>query len=106
MNPIREALKNLPGHWYQGDMENEDGTACCGLGWLARAESNYNLSIMEKIDSGDFMDKVAFEQYPDRAVDPEGDLRYFAAFNDHPDTTEDEVIAVMEKAAIRWDERG
>lgn len=105
MNPIREAAKRLRGAWYQGDMENEDGTACCGLGWVARVERSMGLDIMDKIETGDLMDTVAFEQYPDRAIDDNGDLRYFAAFNDHPDTTEDEVIAVMEKAAVRWDER-
>jgi hypothetical protein len=52
------------------------------------------------------MDAVASEQYPERAVVLEGGVKgTFATFNDHPDTTEDEVVTVMEKAAVRFDEQ-
>lgn len=101
MNPIREAAKRLPGAWYQGEMSSPDGTKCCGLGHVGNVlGSSYS---NEFLDAWSIMDKVAEEQYPDRVFN--SDLAMFPAFNDHPDTTEDEVVAVMEKAAVRWDEQ-
>jgi hypothetical protein len=56
----------------------------------------------------EIMANVAGEQFPERAkiTNLNGYADWsFAVFNDHPDTTEDEVVAVMEKAAVRLDEQ-
>jgi hypothetical protein len=47
---------------------------------------------------------VVTEQYPDRSVVKYGGGHNYVAFNNHPDTTPDEVIAVLEKAAARLEE--
>lgn len=49
------------------------------------------------------LDKIASEQFPDR-VNGERPLRAIAAFNDHPDTTLDDVRVVLEKADIKFQE--
>lgn len=95
MNPIREAMNNLSGHWYKGGLSDGNGNNC-GLGHVLRVSgSTYDAARC-------IMNNVAYEQYPDRSNFD--NLKGFASFNDHPDTTEEEVLAVMEKAAIKWDE--
>ena len=109
MNKIREAIKNLPGHWYKGHMTDNKGNYC-GLGHVAKAYGfsddqidNESFGCDESPLLSDFnlLHEIAGEQYPDRAIDL---FTTFTLFNDHPDTTEDEVIALMEKAAVRKDE--
>ena len=100
MNIIDKALSNLPGHWYQGGLGDDNGNFC-GIGHILYA-TPYEGSADNAIN---LMSEVAKEQYSER-IDP--DNRHtckFAQFNDHPDTTEAEVIAVMEKASVRLDER-
>jgi hypothetical protein len=46
---------------------------------------------------------VVKEQFPERVVGVGTDLP-LARFNDHPDTTLDDVILVLEKAAVRAEE--
>ncbi len=122
MNPIREALNALPGHWQKGSLNDNKGNHC-GLGHMHNAlggsdgylpmvfddsAPEYKLSRDLRIEAErlrGIMDEVAVEQYPDRVgLSPLAYSSKFAEFNDHPDTTEDEVVAVMEKAAIRLDE--
>lgn len=100
MNPIREGAKNLPGHWHKGSMRDGKGNFC-GLGHVQ------NVLINDKIEFGKawaIMNQVAHEQYPDRISENDLGPCAFAEFNDHPDTTEAEVVTVMEKAAVRLDE--
>ena len=87
-NPIREALPNVPGHWFKGDVTDWNGNYC-GVGHVMNmGGSHSNLMQAARI-----MDRVANELYPERARE------WFANFNDHVDTTETEVLAVMQKAA-------
>lgn len=113
MNSIREAAKNLPGHWHKGDYTDGQGNYC-GIGHVLKASGLTDEQI--EMGDGDFVEarldvlnKVAGEQFPDRAFTmPSAGIvvenPYFAYFNDHPDTTEDEVLAVMEKAAVVYEE--
>ena len=55
-------------------------------------------------DCASRLGRVIWEQYPDRVWDNDDDMAV-AHFNDHPDTTFDDVRTVFEKAAVRWDER-
>lgn len=99
MNVIEKALQNLPGHWYQGGLGDGKGNYC-GIGHVSNASFNQYRAVDYATS---LMNEVALEQYPDRF---EGDTSMvpFAVFNDHPDTTEADVIMVMEKAAIKMEE--
>lgn len=117
MNPIREAAEQIKGHWHQGYYHTDDMKKFCGVGmmrkvvgdlenvnpfatgndWRSPSEAYYSTIRC----AGEIMDGVAAEQFPDRMEGVES----FVSFNDHPETTEDEVIAVLEKAAVKWDER-
>ncbi len=103
---LRVALENVPGNWHQGNMFGDEGDSACGLGHVNRAAltSGSFMPRSEMNAAYESMAVVAGEQFPERAWNSQ--RHTFAAFNDHPDTTEDEVIAVMEKAAIQLEERG
>lgn len=103
MNIIRQALPHVPGHWLKGSMADGNGNHC-GIGWVAYQHLLSSVPIEEYFDAITKMDVIATEQYPER-VYWDDTVRQFASFNDHPDTTEDEVIAVMEKAAVELDAR-
>jgi hypothetical protein len=103
VNIVREAARRLPGHWYQGDVSDHKDNYC-GIGHVFEASKEV-LGVIDMDAVGvalRAMDAVAVEQYPERV---KAVMRDFASFNDHPDTTEAEVIAVMEKAAVRLDEQ-
>jgi hypothetical protein len=112
MNPISEAAKNLPGRWHKGDLHS--GENSCGLGHLINAvvgeehadwqDLHLKRAVEEFNKANSMMVKVAVEQYPDRTIGVGAYPQSFASFNDHPDTTESDVVAVMEKAAVKWDE--
>lgn len=110
MNIIREAVSRLPGHWSKGAYEGPDGTHC-GLGHIQAAydaiygkDTHYSWNAVPALNQiRHLMAKVAREQFPERAHNPDG-MCSFVRFNDHPDTTESDVILVMEKAAVQLDE--
>jgi len=104
MNYIRKALEALPGHWFNDGIEDGKGNYC-GLGHLGLVVSEYKdpYAFWEHFEFVEVMNEVALAQYPER-ISSDMSLP-FAAFNDHPETTEAEVVAVMEKAAVQWDER-
>lgn len=94
----------LPGHWLQGELDDEKGNRC-GLGWLCEA---YGLKRSNVGQGGplytadiELMNIAAEDKFPDRIVDDQ--MVPFATFNDHPRTTESDVVAVMDLAADRWD---
>jgi hypothetical protein len=72
------------------------GGSVCAVGALS--EVNYDWK------SGDIIDEVAAELFPDRRAEYPG-YRPVAAVNDHPDTTLDDMRVIFEKAQIRQDER-
>ena len=98
-NLIRKAVERLPGHWHKGGLQDHKGNFC-GVGHLWQVGELADYTVVDECQN--LMNMTAGELFPDRAGKV---IPAFATFNDHPDTTEDEVIAVMEKAAIRWDER-
>lgn len=102
MNPIRKALENLPGRWHKGSLTDRRGNYC-GIGHVLCAAQQ--LGITDTNPLGDLLNEVAHEQFPDRTQRaPWSNGPTFADFNDCGDTTEEEVIMVMEKAAIKWEE--
>ena len=101
-NYIREGLKTLPGHWHQGGWRNGAGDQCGGghVRSVIAKEFGEHTEFFRSMDLVfKIMGEVAYEQFPERA-----EVASFFRFNDHPDTTEAEVIAVMEKAALLLDE--
>lgn len=127
MNAISQAAQNLKGNWHKGGY-NGPNNSHCGLGHVGLVlcgkditsrfslftltneviNPDESLNVNEYTGMWKTMTEVANEQYPERTRDPYGVTSgdpSFASFNDHPSTTEDDVIAVMEKAAVRWDER-
>ncbi len=97
MNIIEKAMENLPGRWSQGKYNDGNGNSC-GLGHVLKVSINETGQSWSKESEDAFtiMNSVAQEQY--------GTVG-FAQFNDLPDTTEDKVLAIMEKAAIKFDEQ-
>ena len=100
MNVIREAAHRLPGNWHQGSIYGGHDNYC-GLGWVDKVAKEQGVD--ETWSLWTLMGEVAREQFPER-INPFADEVAFAQFNDHRATTEDEVVAVMEKAAVRLDE--
>ena len=96
MSEIRESLDNLQGgkKWIKRMTRDGHGNMCI-LGSLRSAR-------MKKI-----IDLIAAEvrgHYPDRVLILSQATASVANFNDHPDTTFDDVRVVMEKADLRLEE--
>lgn len=107
---IRLAAGRLRGHWYQGGLDDGRGNRC-GMGHLLNVLDH--LVDEAEVDGGDrrtygemyaqtrrAMDQAAWDKFPDRVGQETGSP--FVLFNDHPLTSERDVVAVMELAATRW----
>jgi hypothetical protein len=104
LNEIQRAARRLPGHWYKGDASDGNGNFC-GIGHLLEVMglpliepnseelSAKSLRVRRMIAC---LNQAAEDKFPERASDE------FAGFNDHEDTTEADVVAVMELAGERW----
>lgn len=113
MNKIHEAARMVWGHWHQGDLADGNGNRC-GIGHLLEAMGEmgliYNVEYRRKHDTSRkmiaYLDAAAVDKFPERTggevVEPNRPCP-FAAFNDHPFTSEREVVSVMELAALRWE---
>lgn len=76
----------------------------CSIGLLSFAlNGNPNMAVGE---CGKVLADIIRENYPDRlptfSYDDNGIIMHF---NDHPDTTFEDVERVFEKAEVAWDER-
>ncbi len=93
-NRILEALEFLRGKWV--DRTPDDGEQCIvtALGLTALGPDQ---EVFGAIRS------TIREQYPERCPPGDGANSTIVYFNDHPDTTFDDIEAVMVKAAL---ERG
>lgn len=100
MNIIRQALAGVQGHWCKDEMRDGYGNYC-GLGHVARL--THNSTQDERFEAAaEFMNAAAVDKFPNRAG-LDSWLSSFANFNDHGETSEADVMAVMELAADRWD---
>lgn len=106
MNALYKAAQSLPGHWHQGDYADGRGNYCAAGHWLkAIGYTDKQMDFAEPETDEDtnamcaLLNKVAIELFPDRG------FQFIAEVNDHPDTTEEDMVTVLEKAAVRWDER-
>ena len=98
MNPYREAIKVLRRDGWKKYSLGSPGRPVCLTGALRQHTSAMTLGgpVWDRIDS------LIREHFPERIS-----VRAYsmAPFNDHPDTTLDDVILVLEKTAIQYDEQ-
>lgn len=97
MNVFFDAARNLPGHWMKGSLLDYLGNYCV-IGHVREATlaENHGVCDYNIVEHIDFLDEVVHEHYPQY-----GGAAYF---NDAPDTTEEMVVEMLEKAGARWDE--
>lgn len=96
-NPYRETADSLEGHWHKGSLGDGDGNRCL----IGHAIDRVGQRLDRTGEWDDFvtlLEQTMQEQLPGRGI-------IIANINDHPDTTEEEVLTVLDKAAVRWDER-
>lgn len=108
---LRTARQNLPGHWYQGYYGDGEGNYCA-LGHLSVAAGlNPRTIVTTALNDGDFsvynddvhaaytvLQNVIVEQYPHGP-------REIPIWNDDLNRTEDEVIAMFDKAILEAEAR-
>jgi hypothetical protein len=106
-NRIRDAIEVLLRRgWAQDSFTDDEGRHCLqgalyetyGLAPLTARRTPCPVSG-ELADDIRLLNRVIAEQYPDRT----GGVG-ISRFNDHPETTVDDVLRVMEKAAVARDE--
>jgi hypothetical protein len=88
----------------KGRLEDDEGRVClAGALLVARHESAKMTNQPWPVEFGDVdpvLTAVTREQFPDRSLG----IGAYVTFNNHPDTTPEEVIGVLEKAAARLEE--
>jgi len=82
-------------------LEDDDGRLCMIGAWNL-AVLGHSKSTPSRHGCADVIMDIVGEQFPDRV--PNYILWSWATFNNHDDTTADDVIMVLEKAAARLEE--
>ena len=112
MNIYDEALADIRkyGHYkgdFYSDLEHPFKSSACMRGALHRVNGSALAAVQSQTaisTTGEgLLEDIIAEQFPDRLA-PVG-RNITAHFNDHEDTTLDEVIAIFEKASIIEDEK-
>lgn len=99
MNPYRAVAERLQTKgWHKGSAGGYAGPNCLvGAAYCIGAD----LSVVRHAYFFVGLDETIREQFPERIRIQES----IAAFNDHEETTFEDVMLVLEKAAIRVEER-
>lgn len=85
-------------------MKNESGVCAMGiLNLIQNGDAHCNLIDHERMTAMRLMSEVGVEQFPDRA-DWDAGATTIVLINNHQDTTLSDMVAIAEKAAIKWDE--
>src|SRR2546422_1000714 len=87
-------------NWNKGSLHNWKGihSTHCLTGYIALLDyESYVITKLQKL-----ADIVAAELFPER-IENYDSLRPAAAFNDHPDTTFDQVCKVIDEVNRRWE---
>lgn len=105
-NRIREAIEVLARRgWTQGAFTDDAGRHCLqgalyeAYGCQPRRPGQHSTTHAHVTADLSLVNEIIAAEYPDR-VGAVGISR----FNDHPETTIDDVVRVLEKSAIRRDE--
>lgn len=107
-NVLRDALDILHQRgWHQGDVESKrNGGVCilgaCGL--AARSESEFGWAFAHEPEGKVLMDTIR-ELYPERYREHLDESENIWGFNDNEETVQADVETVLDKAAVRWEER-
>lgn len=92
------AADRLRGRWMKGDLADDDGNVCTVGALLA-----VGLDAALVWEARQLLWVIVARDYPDRC---EGAfIEGTADFNDHPDTTEEDVLLSLKKASVEWSER-
>jgi len=107
-NPFRAALEWFGPNgerWGKGEFVLPSGKRCAygGLAAVLDIDIEDDACLPHQYESA--LDAAAEALFPDRFVTIWADARNTAAVNDHDDTTWPDIEQVLEKAAVRWDER-
>jgi hypothetical protein len=135
MNYYDEAKEVLRGNWTKQRMVSRDGSMCLAGGVNQAVNSEYANAVRRmrydrSLDAADpktveplsyiinttneaayrlglweTLGEVILENYPERIRKGVHAIGIVSTFNDHPDTTEEEALAMLEKASARWDEQ-
>lgn len=103
-NFFRKAAESLPGHWHKGNYTDGQGNYCL-IGHLLKVRGYSDEEIVSGYAEGnsvdaeriEFLNVLAIKKFPERTT------VFVADFNDHADTTEEEVVAFLSDAASEWD---
>lgn len=106
-NRIREAIQLLARRgWTQGQFTDDKGAHCLqgalyeAYGCVPRSPGSLGHTLTGELAADiRLLNETIAAEYPDR-VGAVGISR----FNDHPETTIDDVVRVLEKSAVRRDE--
>lgn len=115
-NVFRSVARNVPGHWTKGAYSDGQNNFCA-LGHLARALGQENgdwdgLDFRQANPYVELLTETIVEQYAEdyflvhdvlQQVDMGSDV-LIPEWNDAPGRTEDEVVAIFEKAAAKAEE--
>lgn len=103
MNAFTIAAKNLPGHWYKGDYADGEGNYCA-LGHIALARGVNANNLYDLDESIAFLDgEVELLNSLAREMS-NGEYQFIADFNDAEYTSEEDIVALLEKAAVKVEE--
>src|SRR5665213_2036541 len=105
MNIIREAMGAMAKRGFCKWTQEDQRGHVCVAGALARAHFNGdgNQWTRELQPYMQLIADVAREQYPDRAIGNDNWGSAAVHFNNHKDTVIEDVLRVMDKAAVRLD---
>lgn len=100
-NVFRTARENLPGHWMKGDFTDNQGNFCV-LGHIAVALGEQNGNFDEMPDEITKPYHTVLSDIIDEQYHAFG--RYPVDFNDGEETTEDDVVMVLDRAIAYCEE--
>ena len=97
-NPYKKVLDRLRQRgWHKGSFGDRRGPNC-----LVGAHMQTHCSTIKQFKQWtEDIIGIILVQYPDRI---NGSMAEIPNFNDHPDTTFEDVERVLEKAAVKWEE--
>jgi len=103
---LRKMRTNIPGRWTTDAYYDEDTNGYCTLGHIALAlgeeTGEFDYVREEAMPYAQFIQEIVQEQYPEfKRADELLNIPYW---NDAPGRTEDEVVAVMDKAIAKAEE--
>lgn len=105
-NIIRKAAESLPGHWHKGSIYG-GGDKYCAVGHMYK-NAGFEFASDGTISKGDDYEQLrkAWDFVTGVVLEfTNGKYDELPDFNDAADTTEEDIVALLEKAAVKWDEQ-